>query len=256
MRNRTENQIGPEQQIGQEHQIEETHQFHLTLIRHGKTKANEERRYLGRTDEELSEAGKQELLALKDAMRYPVSDRVDVVAASPMKRCRQTAELLCPGKKLLIMEEFREMDFGVFEGKNYEELRGDARYQAWIDSNGTLPFPEGESQESFRERCRSGFLHMLEQLDRIRMEKQQKAETAVAKENSRETAFVPGKRIAVSAVVHGGTIMALLSAYGEGDYFDYQCENGRGYQCEVCYRLDSGKEILPESIALTKIRRL
>ena len=44
MRNRTENQI------------------ELVLIRHGATKANEERRYLGRTDEELSEKGKEALL--------------------------------------------------------------------------------------------------------------------------------------------------------------------------------------------------
>lgn len=221
MRNRTENQI------------------EITLLRHGKTGANLEHRYLGRTDEELCEEGIQELRTLKSEGNYPSPIQTDVVAASPMKRCRQTAELLYPGRKILLVEEFREMDFGAFEGKNYKELQGDVRYQAWIDSNGTLPFPEGESRESFQERCQAGFLKMLEQIDKIGIDQQKEQEI-----------------IAISAVVHGGTIMALLSSYGEGDYFDYQCENGRGYQCEVCYRLDSGGKVLPESIVFTKIRRL
>ena len=59
------------------------------------------------------------------------------------------------------------MDFGVFEGKNYLELQGDKRYQEWIDSNGTLPFPEGESREEFISRCDKGFRRMIEKLKPI-----------------------------------------------------------------------------------------
>ena len=33
----------------------------------------------------------------------------------------------------------------------------------------------------------------------------------------------------VAAVVHGGTIMALLSHYCGGDYFSYQVKNAEGY---------------------------
>ena len=39
------------------------------------------------------------------------------------------------------------MNFGAYEGKNYEDLKNDSYYQKWIDSNGTLPIPEGESQQ-------------------------------------------------------------------------------------------------------------
>ena len=53
------------------------------------------------------------------------------------------------------------MDFGEFEGKNYIELQKDPNYQAWIDSNGTLPFPGGESREAFIKRCEQGFYRML-----------------------------------------------------------------------------------------------
>lgn len=49
------------------------------------------------------------------------------------------------------------MDFGAFEGHNYQELSGDPAYQRWIDSGGTLPFPEGESREEFIRRNVAGY---------------------------------------------------------------------------------------------------
>jgi len=52
--------------------------------------------------------------------------------------------------------EWTEMDFGAFEGHNYQELSGDPAYQRWIDSGGTLPFPEGESREEFIRRSVAG----------------------------------------------------------------------------------------------------
>ena len=37
----------------------------------------------------------------------------------------------------------------------------------------------------------------------------------------------------VGIVVHGGTIMSLLSRYYGGEYFDYQVSNGGGYLCTM-----------------------
>ncbi len=65
------------------------------------------------------------------------------VFVSPMLRCRQTAEILFPQIPQIEIDPWREMDFGEFEGKNYAQLNGDPRYQAWIDSGGTLAFPGG-----------------------------------------------------------------------------------------------------------------
>ena len=125
----------------------------MALIRHGMTPGNEEHRYIGRTDEPLSQKGREQLLTLQKKGVYPAAA---CVAASPLERCRQTAELLYPGQAPCVFDQFREMDFGAFEGHNYEELKADARYQAWIDSNGTLPFPQGESREQFQRRCVEG----------------------------------------------------------------------------------------------------
>lgn len=39
--------------------------------------------------------------------------------------------------------------------------------------------------------------------------------------------------LTVGIIVHGGTIMALLSKYCGGDYYDYHVGNGRGYICSM-----------------------
>jgi broad specificity phosphatase PhoE len=74
---------------------------------------------------------------------------VDTVVSSPMKRCVQTAEIYFPGQEPVIQEKLRESDFGLFENKNYEELKDEPEYQKWLDSGGTIPFPGGESHEAF-----------------------------------------------------------------------------------------------------------
>ncbi|MBO5523986.1 MAG: histidine phosphatase family protein [Roseburia sp.] len=203
-------------------------QIELFLIRHGKTKANQEKRYLGKTEENLSEQGKKEL----EEKTYPL---VQYLFGSPMERCRQTAELLYPNLPYHIIPEWKEMDFGRFEGKNYEDLKDDMDYQKWIDSNGTLPFPEGESREEFIFRCGRGLKRFLELVINWKI-----AENAP-----------------IGAVVHGGTIMALLSRYGaQGDYFDFQCKNGEGYHCFVKFSVGEDGEIRQDSIRMEKITAL
>lgn len=187
------------------------------MIRHGGTWSNQEHRYLGKTEEPLSEQGIKELLLYKERGEYP---EVDALFTSPMKRCVQTAGILYPTLAPVCIEEWTEIDFGAFEGKNYRELQGDARYQRWIDSNGALPFPEGESREAFMQRCEAGVEKMIRQI------RQTKGEMPKA----------------VGMVVHGGTIMSLLSRYLGGDYFSYQAENGKGYVCS-CHWGNAGLKL-------------
>ena len=171
----------------------------LWLIRHGKTEGNKLARYIGTTDEPLCQEGTDFL----KKMDYP---EVQDIYVSPLKRCVQTAEILFPGKPVHIIEELAECDFGEFENKNYKELEGNAKYQAWIDSNGTLPFPGGESREAFKSRNLRGF---------------DRAVTGCIRNHVSEAALV----------VHGGTIMAILSKWAvpQFDYFHWQVKNGCGY---------------------------
>lgn len=186
----------------------------LILIRHGKTAGNLLGRYIGsRTDEPLCDEGREELAG----KQLPEVERLYV---SPMKRCVETAEILWPGfdrKKMQKVTDLRECDFGDFENKNYKELSGNGDYQAWIDSNGTLPFPNGESMDAFKSRCLEAFARIVEEVSGAEQEWIASGKTEIFR---------------AGIVVHGGTIMAILEQYGypKAAYFDYQVKNGCGYR--------------------------
>ena len=177
----------------------------LYLIRHGATPSNKRHAYLGKTDEALSDEGRKQILTYKEEDVYPRISNDLLVMSGPMLRCLQTKELIYPDSKEIVIPEWTEIDFGRFEGKNYQELNGDPDYQRWIDSGGMLAFPDGESREKFIKRSLIGFNRCLEQVVRC------KKDQAVC-------------------VVHGGTIMAVVSSLTGGDYYDYQVKNGQGYQ--------------------------
>lgn len=207
--------------------------INLTLIRHGKTPSNREHRYLGVTEEALSGEGRKqlEILAEKDILKKPW-----LLFISPMLRCQESAGILFPGREAYPIEEWREMNFGAYEGKNYEDLKNDSYYQKWIDSNGTLPFPEGESQQEYIKRCHRGLLTATKII-----------EEKIAREVA-ENQMTESQPRNITAVVHGGTIMALLHILAGGNYFDYQVKNGGGYCCKfrLCgeeWKLDSLEEI-------------
>jgi len=177
------------------------------LVRHGKTAGNLLGRYIGTTDEALCPEGMA-------ALREKSCGAPEVVYASPMKRCLETAGILWPKALVVQKEDLRECDFGLFENKSYRELNGDPDYQAWIDSNGTLPFPGGESPEEFKARVQRAFSGILEDAGRMGY-----------------------RRIALA--VHGGTIMAIMEKWGTppGEYYRWQVKNGEGY----VLRLEAGR---------------
>ena len=198
----------------------------LVLIRHGETASNKEHRYLGRTDEDLSPCGAEKI---KKAVQKKLYPEIDILFTSPMKRCLQTAQLIYPDMTAHIIPEFAEMDFGECEGKNYQDLKDDARYQAWIDSNGTLLFPGGESQETYIGRCKLGFETMINELYKQKSVSLQS--TTLQKDKYKDSLAV--NQYTIGIVVHGGTIMSLMHAYAGGEYFDYQVKNDRGYICTL-----------------------
>jgi alpha-ribazole phosphatase len=170
----------------------------IYLLRHGLTIYNKEKRYQGITDIPLSSEGIQQLC---QADFSP-----DVVYISPLCRTRQTAEILFPRAKLLPINDFCEMDFGIFEGKNYREMEHDLEYRAWIDGKCESPCPGGESKQEFCERTCQAFESALEQ------------------------AFQKGSDTVV-LLAHGGTQMAIMERYGmpKREYYQWCGPNAGGY---------------------------
>lgn len=175
----------------------------LIFIRHGSTSGNLEKRYIGRTDEPLCELGIKQIEKLKIQ-----NFQIDFLFASPMLRTRQTSEILFPQQKVDFVEDFRETDFGIFEGKTAAELTNSFEYQNWLNSFCTAPIPLGESVSDFKERCCNAFENIIKTLP----------------DNSR-TAFV----------VHGGVIMAILERFSQPkrDFYDYHIGNGEFLQYTV-----------------------
>ncbi|MEG0155173.1 MAG: histidine phosphatase family protein [Lachnospiraceae bacterium] len=169
----------------------------LVWIRHFKTKGNKEQRYIGVTDESL-EPPENEM----KQRHYPA---VEEVIASPMKRCVETAYRIYQ-REPLWNEKLRECDFGRFENHNYEELKQDKDYQAWLASSGKIEFPQGESRQAFQKRSVEGVIEVIDLL----------LEKGIQK---------------AALVVHGGTIMAAMEVLGipKKEFYDRQVDNGGGY---------------------------
>ncbi len=170
----------------------------IYLIRHAVTKSNALRLFLGQSDEPLSEQGIDDARALFSA-GVPEAEKIFV---SPLTRCRQTAEILFPNARLEIIDEFIEINFGKFEGKNHDQLIANVpEYKIWLDSGGRSQIPGGENMAALRARCRVGFFKVLGLL---------------------------GEKNSAALVVHGGTIMALLEEFGDGgnfyDHFPKNCD--------------------------------
>ena len=194
----------------------------IYLIRHGRTAGNLEHRYVGVTDEPLCEEGLRELqvcrMRLRECFHMDHVVMPEKVYVSPMLRCRQSAMQLFPDAELCFVEDFREMDFGEFEYKNYAALKGDARYQAYIDSGGNKDFPKGETQAHFRNRVKEAFKQCVTHI-------YDGYEASVTDKSEEPYVFC----------VHGGTIMALLDAYSvpHEDYFHWQLPNASGFRAAL-----------------------
>lgn len=167
----------------------------LILIRHAKTYGNLLKRYIGTTDENI----------LPDTVIEKKYPKTDVVISSPLKRCVQTARLIYPEKDIVVCRDFSETDFGDFENKSYEDLKNNEQYKKWMASNGSMPFPNGESHEDFVNRCVSAHEKIISEYK--------------------------GKNIAY--VVHGGTIMAIMQHMFGGNFYDYQVDNLEGYEINL-----------------------
>lgn len=123
----------------------------IYLIRHGKTAANEQHLYCGSSDLPLSEAGKAALapLSLPESCRY---------LTSGMLRTEQTLALLFGDVPHEADPRLREMDFGSFELRSYQELKDDPAYLQWITGDNEKNItPGGESGEMMTSRVLAAF---------------------------------------------------------------------------------------------------
>lgn len=182
--------------------------MNVFLLRHAQTPGNLQSRYIGSTDEGLAPEGVATARAARSAVVRDAA--VARVYTGTLRRAVQTAEILYPGAEIIRHAGLNEMDFGRFEGQTWRELENDADYAAWVASGCILPCPGGESRESFTLRCWEAFSVIVRQ------------------ERQNDTP-------ALHFVVHGGTIMSVMSGFAEPrrDYFAWKAGFCGGFVMET-----------------------
>ena len=121
----------------------------LTLIRHGITEGNLKRLYYGRADLDLLPES-FEYLRSRSAL-YPRAERY---FTSGMKRAEQSFAAIYGDIPHGVLPGMREIDFGDFEMRSYDELKTDPAYIEWISGdNERNVCPNGESGVMVTERA-------------------------------------------------------------------------------------------------------
>lgn len=129
------------------------------LLRHGETEGNVNKQYAGATDTPLTELGKRQAV---DAYLRFENETFDVVYSSPLSRALDTARTFTD-HEIIIDEQLKEMDFGIFDGLTYAEIteKYPEASKAWSkDEN--FEFPNGESYESFYNRVIKRYHEIIE----------------------------------------------------------------------------------------------
>lgn len=128
----------------------------VCLIRHGETAWNEARRYQGRSDVPLNEAGREQARRLANRL---AEEPLSAVYASDLVRASETARIIAAPHhlKVRIDADLRELDFGEWEGLTHEEAvaRDGERVAAWWEDPLSTAPPGGESLSAVLARTRN-----------------------------------------------------------------------------------------------------
>jgi len=132
----------------------------IVLVRHGETDGESSVRFHGAGDVGLSESGRAQLRQTARDLRREV---FDAVVSSTARRAWQSAALLAGGAPVRLEADFREIDFGRFEGMTAQEIEAKEHvlYREWQEKKGDFEFPEGEPRAAFRERVERGLERVL-----------------------------------------------------------------------------------------------
>ncbi|MGG4489089.1 histidine phosphatase family protein [Metabacillus idriensis] len=182
--------------------MESRRTLQLILIRHGMTEWNKDKRYLGHTDLPVMEDSLIEYESLK---KYLDNHLPDIVFSSDLLRCQQTAAFLFPEEATVQDSRLREISFGTWEGKTYEDLKHDSHYSSWLDNWEITSTPDGESGIAFHDRV-SSFLSEIQK----------------------------SKFSRAAIITHGGVIRKIVSELvPEASFWDTSVSFGKGIVLEL-----------------------
>jgi probable phosphoglycerate mutase len=123
----------------------------VVLVRHGVTGHTLDKRFsggLGGGNPGLTDEGRAQVRVTADWLA-PLSDQIDVVVSSPVRRTQESAEIIGArlGRPVSVEDGLAEMEFGTWDGMTFAEIR--ERYpddlDAWLGTPDVAPGGHGES---------------------------------------------------------------------------------------------------------------
>lgn len=126
------------------------------LIRHGEPAEESRGRCYGALDVGLSEKGRAQIARVAEHLR---DEPIDAIYCSPRSRAVDSAQILAGARSFEVCQDFREIDFGEFEGRTYDDIaeRFPEIYQQWMTKPTKVKFPNGECFSEMRERVLRAF---------------------------------------------------------------------------------------------------
>ncbi len=132
----------------------------LILIRHGETDYNLHRRYCGFSNPPLNDKGRQQAKILATKLE---GVRIDKIYSSDLKRASETAQIIFRNSPIEKVADFREVNFGLFEGLKYEQIieKYPKLYGNWIDILPKIKIPKGEGLKDLSKRVKKRLFSIL-----------------------------------------------------------------------------------------------
>jgi len=117
----------------------------VMLVRHGETEWSRAGKHTGRTDVPLTDRGREQALAVGEALR---GREFALVLTSPLQRAAETCRLAGFGDQAQERDDLVEWDYGAYEGRTTEEIRKER--PGWLVWDDELPGGETLAQVGVR----------------------------------------------------------------------------------------------------------
>lgn len=171
--------------------------MNVYLVRHGQTFANAEKKFAGIWDVALNEIGIEQAKKASEKLKHI---KFDKIFASDLQRAFHTATYIAEPHQMEVVPfpAFREINFGDWEGKTYEEIKALDKdgMSKWIADYQSFDAHGGESVEAVYQRTSKAFDEIIASYDK----------------NSEANVLI---------VAHGGVIQTLLTHICYGDLSGY-----------------------------------
>ena len=130
----------------------------IYLARHGETEFNQKKFYHGWTNSLLCAEGINQCGVLREKLK---EIRFDAIISSPLERALHSAEIITGKSRdtIRVCEGLKEFNFGLWEGRHYQDLEKNhpQEWQAWSKDWLNFRLPEGESFQVFYQRVKTCF---------------------------------------------------------------------------------------------------